>query len=239
MAFPHVSTEQMIAVDRLVVEVYGLELIQMMENAGRNLADLSRRMLGGDVRSKKIAVLCGPGNNGGGGMVAARHLHNWGAQVRWVLAEAPQSLGEVPGRQRRILEAMEVEKASAGDLPGMDLVIDALLGYGLSGDPRSPIAEWIEQVNAAARPVLALDTPSGLDTTSGIPGSPCVRAAATLTLALPKMGLRTPQASAWVGDLYLADISVPPQLYARLGLAVPSLFHAEPIMMLSGDRSNV
>jgi NAD(P)H-hydrate epimerase len=81
MRIPFITTQQMVEVDRLMIEAYDIQLIQMMENAGRNLAELGRRMLGGDVRSKRIAVLCGAGNNGGGGMVAARHLHNWGADI--------------------------------------------------------------------------------------------------------------------------------------------------------------
>jgi NAD(P)H-hydrate epimerase len=99
---PSISTEQMIEVDRLMTEVYGIQLIQMMENAGGNLAELSRRMLDGDVHSKHIAVLCGGGNNGGGGMVSARRLHNWGAQVHLHLIDEPSRLKEVPAQQWRI-----------------------------------------------------------------------------------------------------------------------------------------
>ncbi len=98
------------------------------------------------------------------------------------------------------------------------------------------IADWIRHVNDAARPVLALDTPSGLNTTTGIPGNPCSRATATMTLALPKIGLMTPQAKPFVGDLYLADIGVPPELYAApsLGIDVGALFVHETIIHLGG-----
>jgi NAD(P)H-hydrate epimerase len=110
------------------------------------------------------------------------------------------------------------------------LILDALIGYGLSGDPRQPVAGWIEKANKARRPILALDAPSGLDTTSGIPGNPCIKAAATLTLALPKMGLLTREAKDYVGNLYLADISVPPGLYRHLGIEVPNLFEKDTIL---------
>ena len=83
---PVVTTDQMSEVDRLMIEEWGITLFQMMENAGRNFAELARRQLGGTVQGKRIAVLCGQGNNGGGGMTAARHLHNWGAQVEVILA---------------------------------------------------------------------------------------------------------------------------------------------------------
>jgi NAD(P)H-hydrate epimerase len=113
-----------------------------------------------------------------------------------------------------------------------DLIIDAIIGYGLRGDPRGEPAEWIAWANSQNAPILALDTPSGLDTTTGIPGNPVINAAATLTLALPKVGLSTPQAKPHVGQLYLADISVPPQLYQRLRLQVDSIFASNPIISI-------
>jgi NAD(P)H-hydrate epimerase len=118
------------------------------------------------------------------------------------------------------------------DLDSVNLVIDAMIGYGLTGDPRGHIADWIQHVNDAGRPVLALDAPSGLDTTTGFPGNPCIRATATMTLALPKTGLMTPEAYKYVGDLYLADISVPPQLYSKLGIEVPPIFIYDSIIKI-------
>jgi NAD(P)H-hydrate epimerase len=113
------------------------------------------------------------------------------------------------------------------------LIIDALIGYGISGDPRQPVAGWIESANNSGKPILALDAPSGLDATTGIPGNPCIKAAATLTLALPKTGLLTRQAKNYVGELYLADISVPPELYLHLGIEVPNLFASDSILKVN------
>jgi NAD(P)H-hydrate epimerase len=220
----------MIEVDRLMMEEFGIQLIQMMENAGKNLAELSRRMLGGDVRAKRIAVLSGAGNNGGGGMVSARHLHNWGADVMLKVFGTLSETKNIPVHQLRILELMGISNRATVDLTNTDLIIDAMIGYGLTGDPRGIVANWITRVNDAGRPVLALDTPSGLDTTTGTPGNPCVRASATLTLALPKTGLVAAEAIAYVGDLYLADISVPPQLYKRLGIEIPPIFTHDTIV---------
>ena len=121
------------------------------------------------------------------------------------------------------------------DLDLADLIVDALIGYGLTGDPRPDVAEWIERANNAQRTILALDTPSGLDVTTGIPGQPCVRATATLTLALPKTGLLAASARPFVGQLYLADIGVPPELYQQMGLSVPPLFAAEEVVALPTD----
>jgi NAD(P)H-hydrate epimerase len=230
---PVLTTSQMVEVDRLMIEEYQIELIQMMENAGRNLAELARRQLGGLIVGKSIAILCGAGNNGGGGLVAARHLHNWGANVSLNLAFDPSRLKEIPAQQWRILRKMGLDSNEETDLSKVDLILDALIGYGLSGDPRQPVAGWIEKANNAGRPILALDAPSGLDTTSGIPGNPCIKAAATLTLALPKIGLLPREAKDNVGDLYLADISVPPELYQHLGVEVQNLFEKDTIIKVN------
>ena len=229
---PVLTTEQMVAVDRLMIDEYGILLIQMMENAGRNLAEQARRMSGGDLTGKKVAVLCGSGNNGGGGMVSARHLHNWGASVSVKLVGDKKRLKDIPAHQWGILKTMGVPgaygEATLADQP--NLVIDAMIGYGLQGNPRGEVVEWIKWANASGAPLLALDTPSGLDTTSGAPGSPCVCATATLTLALPKVGLLTSQARPYVGELFLADISVPPELYNKLGIKLSSIFAADTII---------
>lgn len=171
----------------------------------------------------------------GGGMAAARHLHNWGADVSLKVLAARDRLKNAPAHQLRILEAMGVSDSDTIDLSAYDLIVDAMIGYELTGDPRGAVADWIVQVNNSGRPVLALDTPSGLDTTTGIPGNPCIRAAATMTLALPKTGLSTPEASTFVGDLYLADISVPPQLYARLGIETSPIFTRSALIKLQKE----
>ena len=232
MNIPYLTTTQMAEVDRLMIEKYNIQLIQMMENAGRHLAEQARRMLGGSVIDRSIVVLCGGGNNGGGGMVAARNLHNWGAHVHAEITSDESRLKDVPAHQWGILQNMGVPRAGSTDDLTIkpDLIIDAIIGYGLRGDPRGDPAKWIEWANAQDTPILALDTPSGLDTTTGVPGTPAINATATLTLALPKVGLLTPPAKPHVGRLYLADISVPPQLYQYLGIEVGPLFASNPII---------
>lgn len=230
MDVPALTTEQMVEVDRLMIEEYGILLIQMMENAGRNLAEMARRMLDGHLANRRIVVLCGRGNNGGGGMVAARHLNNRGATVSVKLVGDPARMKEIPAHQWDILQMMALTQADDPDLSRADLIVDAIIGYGLQGNPRGLAAEWIQQVNGSGRPVLALDAPSGLDTTTGSAGYPCIKAQATLTLALPKVGLVSPRAGSLVGELYLADIGVPPELYGRLGLEVEPLFEKDVIV---------
>ncbi len=228
---PAVTTAQMVEVDRLMMHAYGITLVRMMENAGRNLADLARAKLG-RLEGKTILVLAGGGNNGGGGMAAARHLFNWGANVR-VAISTKQASGGVAGEQLEILQKMNVPlvtKFASEQMVNADFILDALIGYGLKGAPRGEIAEWIHLANEARAPILALDAPSGLDTNDGTVFDPCIRAHATMTLALPKTGLYASPARAVIGELYLADISVPRGLYETLNVQVPHLFAAASIV---------
>ncbi len=238
---PWITTRQMIEVDRLMVEEYHIDLLQMMENAGRTLAHLARvRFLSGDVRGKRVIVLAGSGGNGGGAMAAARRLHNWGAAVQVVLTRQASAFTGVPAHQLEILQRMHaaifpqaaVEKL--GDASSADLIVDGIIGYSLSGAPRGTAAGLIRWANAQRVSILSLDLPSGVDSTTGQAHDPAIRAAATLTLALPKVGLRTVEAQNCAGELYLADIGVPPELYAEtpLGLEVAPIFSTNDIVRL-------
>jgi NAD(P)H-hydrate epimerase len=231
-AVPWLTVDQMREVDRLMTEALGISLVQMMENAGRSVALLARRLLEGDAADRRVLVLAGPGGNGGGGLVAARHLAVAGGDVEVRLSRPLDELAPVPRDQCAILGriGVPVEVGLVGRVEP-DLVIDGLLGYSQEGAPRGITAQLIESV--AARRVLSLDVPSGLELSTGVLQEPFVRAHATLTLALPKEGLRAPGAAAAVGDLYLADISVPPSVYERLGVAYRSPFGASTIVRLS------
>lgn len=221
-----IDTPQMIEVDRLMIETYHIDLIQMMENAGRCLAIVAREVfLSGDPQGKKIAVLAGTGGNGGGALVCARRLHNWGAQVEVFMTKGLEKMTPIPGHQRRILEGMGIAVHSGEELPvnsDYDLLIDGIIGYSVKGNPRGLAGEMITWVNNQATQVLSLDTPSGLDLTSGTVHTPTVTADATLTLAMPKKGLFYEDAKAVIGHLYLGDISVPPQLYSEPSLSLPA-----------------
>jgi len=236
IAIPALTTDQMREVDRLMVEDYGIALLQMMEHAGRHLAHVARRrFLSGDAPEGRVVVLAGTGGNGGGGLVAARRLHAWGAAVQVLTTRAPGAYDGVPAHQLAILRAMDVPVRSAQEPPRLsdaDVLLDALIGYSLTGDPRGAAAALIRAANDSSTPVLSLDVPSGLDATSGRVHTPAVRAEATMTLALPKTGLHGNEAV--TGDLYLADISVPPALYAAapLGLDVPPIFTSADLLRL-------
>jgi NAD(P)H-hydrate epimerase len=223
-SIPAVTMDQMREVDRIMIEDLHIELMQMMENAGRNLARLGFLRF----RPQHVVVLAGSGGNGGGGLVAARHLANWGVAVSVVLGKERDGLDAVPAHQLDILDRMGVP--IAGQPADADLVVDALIGYSLRGDPRGRAAGLIEWAGEQVAPVLSLDTPSGLDVTTGTSGTPSVSAAATLTLAAPKTGLL---GAHQVGELYLADISVPPAVYGVFDLEMPTdLFGEDTVVQL-------
>ncbi|MDV6013613.1 NAD(P)H-hydrate epimerase [Haloechinothrix sp. LS1_15] len=235
---PAITAAQMREVDRIATSEFHIELKQLMENAGRSLAEIATETF----RPCRVVVLCGPGGNGGGGLVAARHLINRGCNVSVVLATTMSDMALVAGYQLDILRqigtpVIEPAEESLGrpwpTVPGSaDLIIDALLGYSTKGDPRDGAARLIDWANAHPAPVLSLDSPSGLDVTTGAAGHPCVLATGTLTLALPKLGLLE---AGEVGWLALADISIPAATYRGMGYEVGELFAAGPIVSLVGE----
>ena len=226
-AVPAVDAAGMREVDRVAVEEVGLELLQMMENAGRTLAASARELAGGG----RVVVLAGNGGNGGGGLCAARHLANHGDEVRVVLDRTPDALTGAAAAQRRVLAetAATVDHEGPVDdaLAGADAVVDALVGYGLDGVLEGRAAYLVSAANRAGARTLALDVPSGVDASTGERAGPAVVADRTVTLALPKTGL------ADVGDLRLADIGIPPGVYERVGIAYDQPFDGRPTVRLS------
>lgn len=216
--WPQIDADGMAEVDRLMVDAYGIALPQMMENAGRALAVLARaRFLRGDVTGQTVLVLAGSGGNGGGALAAGRRLAAWGARVTVALAQDSDAMTPVSSGQLSILRQMGIP---VGPTPraAPALILDGLIGYSLRGEPRGRARDLILWANASQADILALDVPSGFDAQTGAVHRDVMRAAATLTLALPKRGLQAPANRHAVGDLYLADISVPPALYERLSI---------------------
>lgn len=228
---PAVTGGQMALVDRIAVDGPGPNLFQMMENAGSALARASIEAAGPSWPERPIIVMAGAGGNGGGGICAARHLANQGADVTVVLADperlqsaAKQQLAVYRESSGRIAEREVLASLEAG------LVVDALVGYGLRSAPRGPVLEMIEWARDGPAPAIALDVPSGLDATSGEAPGAVIAAVITLTLALPKTGLDAPQ----VGELWLADIGIPEGVFRRAGIEVPpGLFRGADRVRLS------
>jgi NAD(P)H-hydrate epimerase len=231
---PAVTTDQMREIDRIAMEETGPNLFQMMENAGRNLAEMALECLGANWRQARIVVLAGTGGNGGGGIVAARHLANHGARVELCLA-APDKLGEVPAWQYKIFRSTDGKEVSPQELDKEPLafILDALIGYSLQSAPRGVFADLIAWANSTGAPILSLDVPSGMDSTTGETPGDFIQATWTMTLALPKTGL----ASGNAGQITLADIGIPEETYRRAGLAYVPPFGNRFRVLLSARAS--
>lgn len=232
---PYVTREQMKKIDRLMINFYHIGLIQMMENAGIRLAEMARQFMGGSVEEKSIFIVCGTGNNGGGGMVAARHLHNWGAQITVKIIKGTSRMKPLPKKQLAILKAMQLKFIDNFDNQNPEIILDAVMGYGAKGNPFGDAKKWINVINGSKRPIISLDSPSGLDVTTGVPGKPCVMASATFTLALPKFGFLSEAAKPYIGQLYLSDIGIPNELLEGIGVKSTNIFSKKPIIKISGN----
>jgi len=229
---PAVTAAEMQQVDRVATEEFGLSLGRMMEHAGRNLARAV--MAFEDCEASQVAVLAGNGGNGGGGLACARHLATRGRLEAVALDREPSEITGTTAIQLDILERMgvpiQVDEASA--IREADLVVDALVGYGLSGAPRGSAAALIEHTAATDSPVVSLDVPSGVDATTGETPGVAVDPARTLTLALPKTGLSECSGSLWLGDL-----GIPPAVYDAAGIEYSQPFGESFIVELVHNDS--
>lgn len=218
-------------VDRRAVDQYAIPSLLLMECAAIHLARAASRLLG-SPRGRRVLIACGTGNNGGDGLALARHIHNAGAHVHIVLADAPSAYRGDPAVHLAIAQRMGLPitvfdpavAARPGDglVPDRpDLIVDALFGTGLNGPVREPVASLIDQLNrlgAAGVPLLAVDIPSGLDADSGQPmGSACIRATMTVTFVGLKAGFERLGAQDYVGRVVVADIGAPVELVRQLG----------------------
>ena len=205
-ALPTLSSSQVRQVDALCDERFGISVEWLMEAAGWQVA----RFVG-----ERATVVCGVGNNAGDGLAAARHLHRWGRLATVCCVDA----GRLRGAAAKELDALRrlgVGVAADLRLEDAEVIVDAIFGTGLTRAPEGRFAEWIGAINAAGKSVVAVDVPSGLDADSGVPYAPTVNANVTITLGLPKPGLRK-----MAGRVLVADIGIPSEAYAELGIDVP------------------
>lgn len=217
------SREQARRIDTLAVDKLGVPSIALMENAARQVADHAMAMLGADAAKRHVLILCGGGNNGGDGLAAARHLHLRGVAVHIVLLTPPTKYTGDAGANLAICrnlgltitQAADAPMQTVGNLDPADLVIDALLGTGLSSEVRSPQRDMIAWLNDQPADVLAVDNPSGLDCDKGVPLGIAVKAARTVTFVARKPGFDADSAAQFVGAVYVADIGVPDDLNQR------------------------
>lgn len=203
-----ITREQAREIDRRAVEEIGVPSICLMENAGRQVADVACNM----APSGRVLVVCGTGNNGGDGFVAARHLFLRGVEVEAVLLGSEEKLTPDARINYNAAIGSGVTVTIVETLPEksrFSLVVDALLGTGISGDVRGPYVSAINAINDSALPVLSVDIPSGLDCNTGKILGVCVRAERTVTFILPKVGFTKASGPDMCGTVTVADIGIP------------------------------
>ncbi len=200
----------------------GLPTQVLMENAGKAVAEEVRQILGA-VRRQHILILIGPGNNGGDGLVAARHLHDWGAKVSLYLCSQRPSedsnLKLVQERNMTCVEAAQDENLDKLDklLSTANAVIDALFGTGTTRPFRGLFLQALDRVSGARKKrrgfrIIAVDLPSGLNADTGTVDPACLYADNTITLGFPKPGLFNSPGAERAGKITIADIGIPTYL---------------------------
>ncbi|MDX6697609.1 MAG: ADP-dependent NAD(P)H-hydrate dehydratase / NAD(P)H-hydrate epimerase [Solirubrobacteraceae bacterium] len=224
---PLLDAERMRAVDAWAISDQGVPSLELMETAGRGLAALVTEV-GPEGR---VVVVCGKGNNGGDGLVAARVLRKQGREVEVLLVGAApgdltgdpaENLRRLPGDPPRPVAAggdagglsdaggSGDEAVLSGALDGAGVVVDALLGTGFSGAAREPVAGAIRAIAQSGAPVVAADVPSGVDASTGAVEGDAVRADATATFHAPKTGLFVAPGKGRAGTVRVVDIGIPP-----------------------------
>jgi len=226
-ALPTLTSAQVKEVDALTQERFGIATDWLMEAAGWQVAGFI---------GQPAAVVCGVGNNAGDGLAAARHLHRWGRLASVCCVDSNRLRGPA-ARELDALRRIGVDVSGDLKLEAAQVVVDAIFGTGLSRAPEGRFAEWIESINASGKPVIAVDLPSGLDADTGVAYAPTVHAVATITLGLPKPGLLQGDGPRVSGEVLVADIGVPFEAYAVLGIDVPrDMFAKEQLVRLRSER---
>jgi hydroxyethylthiazole kinase-like uncharacterized protein yjeF len=211
-ALPTLTSGQVRDADRLAQERFGISVEWLMEAAGWQVARFCRG---------RTAVVCGVGNNAGDGLAAARHLHRWG-RLESVCCVDGDRLKGAAAAELAALRGLGIEVSPELRIGEAPIIVDALFGTGLTRPPEGRFAEWIDRVNEANRRVIAVDLPSGLDADTGVAYAPTMRAHTTVTLGLPKPGLHKADGPSLAGEVWVADIGIPFEVYALLGVEVPA-----------------
>lgn len=215
------TAEEMQNLDKAAINQLGIPGVVLMENAGLQVRGEIHRILG-DLKGKTITIFAGKGNNGGDGFVVARHLLNAGAQVKVMLfsdisditGDAKINLNILQAMGHKIYSIINPNSLNIVKLAMVytDLIVDAIFGTGFKGTVSEHVGSVIEIINSAAKPVVAVDIPSGLEANTGEVKGPCIKATSTVTFAYAKIGLLVQKGPDYVGKLTVADISIPPDL---------------------------
>jgi ADP-dependent NAD(P)H-hydrate dehydratase / NAD(P)H-hydrate epimerase len=204
---PCLDAEEMRATDRWAIQERGVPSLQLMETAGRAVAEAAAEV----ARSSGAAVVCGKGNNGGDGLVAARTLREMGFDVEaLLLAPGEQLSDDARANLERFDGARHLEPDEiASEIRGAGVVVDAIFGTGFAGTPRDPAASAIEAMNEADAPVVATDVASGVNASTGEVEGKAVAADATVTFHAPKLGHWIAPGKEHTGELRVAPIGIP------------------------------
>jgi len=223
---PVVTVSRMRSIDKAAIGGDETKGYAYMRKAGAGIFKAAKTLLP-DINEGGIVVVCGRGNNGGDGYVAARLLLEAGYRVRcFSLAKTEELTGEA----RRAFDdyvghngTVQVldDAAGCGSLPQGGLIIDAMLGTGAKGNPRGIYASAIEAINKSGIPVITADTPSGLDSDTGVPGSPCIKAALTVAMGFPKLGQFFYPGREMVGKLVIQDLGYPASILETNNMYYP------------------
>ncbi len=228
--YPVVTPEMMREIDRRAIDEYGIPSLELMESAGRGIAEETIRYLKEHstmpVADTMVAICCGRGNNGGDGLVAARYLKGAGYEVQAYISPPKRDrpyTDEVSKNLGRANEAgVSVHQASS-ELAELDVrlrssavILDALLGTGASGKPAGYTRKMVQCMMKAQKPIIAIDIPTGLNPETGYHSGVIVRAQITCTLGLPKRGLLTAPARQFVGELKILEIGFPRDLINKV-----------------------
>lgn len=232
-----VTAAQMQALDRRAIDEAGIPGRTLMERAGTGVADYIEQALG-PTKRKTITILCGKGNNGGDGFVIARLLHRLHAKVRLILMAPPAELAAdaklmyrqfVRAAGKSTIHLFSSKDHTQSIIRDSDIVIDALLGTGISSEVTGRYADAIESINTSNGPVVAVDIPSGLHAETGAILGHAVRAFSTVTFGLPKLGLFQGAGIDLAGSLRIVDIGIPPAYMeavpSRTMLMTPDFIH--------------
>ena len=207
-----VTSRQMKAIDRAAVTRLGIPSVVLMENAGRGAAEVIMKSLRG-IERPRVVIVCGPGNNGGDGFVAARHLMIHGIRPKVFVLISETALKGDAALNARILKQLKLplkfQRPPAVELKQVDVVVDAVFGIGLSRKITGEMRDVIEKINMNARRIIALDIPSGLDADTGAAHGICVKARVTVTFHQEKKGLRAPGARRYTGRIVTVPIGFP------------------------------
>jgi hydroxyethylthiazole kinase-like uncharacterized protein yjeF len=204
--------------EKYAADNFGITIDGMMQNAGRAVFDVMIN----EIKPDNVLAVVGKGNNGGDALVTARLLKEKGIKVSVLCPYPEDRLTDTAHREfdkvRRLNIPIMIHESGIMNHE-FDLIVDGLFGFSLSGNPKPPADKIIEQINCSQIPVLAIDVPSGLDAETGQVMNPAIRAAYTVTLGMPKIGLD--RHKEYVGKLYLGDVGIPQRAYEELGIYTP------------------